>query len=147
VAVKLGFGAGIAQGYATLGHCGDIRDVDYLTFQDRPSYPAAAVHPMGVVSDERFEPRRKTKVRREVTDLAVASRERGHLRIAELRCAFAERIEHRLQVEGRTADDLQYIACCGLVFERFLKVTTTLAQFAQEPGVLHCDDRLGREIL
>src|SRR5215469_354194 len=35
----------------------------------------------------------------------------------------------------------------GLVFEGFFKVGGALTQFAQEPRVLHCDDRLCGEIL
>jgi len=60
---------------------------------------------------------------------------------------FCDGVEHRFQVEGRPADDLQHIASRGLVFERFFEVRGTLTQFAEQPRVVHSDDRLRREIL
>src|SRR5207237_3374933 len=57
------------------------------------------------------------------------------------------RVEHRLQVESRAADDLQHITRRGLIFERLLEIARALTQFIQEPRVFHCDDRLGCEVL
>jgi hypothetical protein len=44
-------------------------------------------------------------------------------------------------------NDLEDFAGCSLVFERFFEVTCAFAQFAEEPCVLHRDDRLRSEIL
>ena len=67
--------------------------------------------------------------------------------IAQPRCGFDQRVEHRLQIEGRAADDLEHVAGRGLVFERFFEIAGALAQFAEQPRVLHRDDRLRREVL
>jgi hypothetical protein len=40
---------------------------------------------------------------------------------------FDQRVQHRLQIEGRAADDLQDIACRSLVFERFFEIARALA--------------------
>src|SRR5579863_1612556 len=58
-----------------------------------------------------------------------------------------QRVENWLQVEGRTADDLQHVAGRSLVLERLLKITGARAQFAQKPRVLHGDHGLRGEIL
>jgi hypothetical protein len=60
---------------------------------------------------------------------------------------FRNGVEHRLQIKGRAADRLQHVAGRGLVFERFLKVASALAQFAEQPRILHRDHGLRREVL
>jgi len=54
--------------------------------------------------------------------------------------SFGQVLQHRIEVERRSADDLQHIAGRGLLLQR-------LAPLSQEPRVLHCDDRLRREVL
>src|SRR5262249_6745625 len=66
----------------------------------------------------------------------------SHLRIAQPRGGLDEGVEHWLQVEGRAADDLEHVAGRGLVFERFFEVARARLQFAEQPRVLHRDDRL-----
>src|SRR3984893_14508717 len=70
-----------------------------------------------------------------------------HLRTAQPRCGLDQCIQHRLQIECRAADDLEHIARRGLVFERFFEIARALAQFVEQPCILHCDDRLRREAL
>ena len=43
---------------------------------------------------------------------------------------------------SRAADDLEHVAGCGLIFERFLELARAGLQFAKQPRVLHRDDRL-----
>src|SRR5690349_21839569 len=50
--------------------------------------------------------------------------------------------EHGDQLGVWPADDLQHIAGRGLVFERLLEIPAALAQFAEQPCVLHRDDCL-----
>src|SRR6202035_5921230 len=52
---------------------------------------------------------------------------------------FGQRIEHCLQIEGRTADDLEHVGSGGLLLQR-------LPQFVEQPRVLDGDDGLGGEI-
>ena len=79
--------------------------------------------------------------------LAVAAVDRAVSGVAEPGGRFGEGVEHRLQVEGRAADDLEHVAGRGLVFERLLEVAGALAQFVEQPRVLHRDHRLGGEVL
>ena len=51
-----------------------------------------------------------------------------------------ECIEHRLQIEGRAADDLEHVGGGGLLLQQ------TLAQLVEQPRVLDGDDGLGCEV-
>ena len=48
---------------------------------------------------------------------------------------FHQRIEHRLQIEGRAADDLEHVGGRGLLLQGF-------TQFVEQSRVLDCDDGL-----
>jgi hypothetical protein len=58
-----------------------------------------------------------------------------------------ERIEHRLQIEGRATDDLEDVGGGSLLLKGFAEVIGTLPQFLEQPCVLDSDDRLVGEIL
>jgi hypothetical protein len=74
-------------------------------------------------------------------DLVPVDRpQNAELRLAALHCLFQHRIENRLKVAGRRIDDAQHFRRRGLLVER-------LARLGQQPRVLHCDDRLRREVL
>src|SRR6516225_9124356 len=71
----------------------------------------------------------------------------GIVGLAQPRGGLHEGVEYWLQVESRSADDLEHVARRGLVFERLLQITGALSQFAEQPRIFHCNDRLGSEIL
>src|ERR1700730_4816730 len=78
--------------------------------------------------------------RRDITiDLACSQGDAGVVSAAKASSSLDNSIQHRLQIEGRAADDLQYIAGRGLVFERFLEIARALAQLAKKPRVLDRD--------
>src|SRR5262245_2096097 len=60
--------------------------------------------------------------------------------IAQSRRRFHQRVEHRLQIEGRAADDLEHVGSGGLLLQRF-------PQLVEQPGILYRDDGLSREVL
>ena len=69
---------------------------------------------------------------------------RGRSRIAACRPRIAgrrlhQRVEHRLQIEGRAADDLEHVGGGGLLLQRF-------AQLVEQPRVLDGDDGLSGEV-
>ena len=51
-----------------------------------------------------------------------------------------QRVEHRLQIERRAADDLEHVGGGGLLLERF-------AQLVEQARVLDGDDGLRGEVL
>ena len=62
------------------------------------------------------------------------------VRLAQPRRRLDQRVEHRLQIEGRAADDLEHVGGGGLLLQRF-------AQLVEQAGVLDGDDGLVGEIL
>ncbi len=60
--------------------------------------------------------------------------------LAKSRSRLHQRIEHRLQIERRAADDLEHVGGGGLLLQRF-------AQLTEQPRVLDGDDGLGGEVL
>ena len=60
--------------------------------------------------------------------------------LAQARRRFDQRVEHRLQIEGRAADDLEHVGGGGLLLQRF-------AQLVEQARVLDGDDGLGGEVL
>src|SRR6516225_2238775 len=63
----------------------------------------------------------------------------GHIRLAQPRGRLDQRVEHRLQIEGRAADDLEHVGGGSLLLQR-------LAQLVEQAGVLDSDDGLTGEI-
>ena len=70
----------------------------------------------------------------------------AHIRLAQPRRRFDQRIEHRLQIEGRAADDLEHVGGGGLLLQD-CQIVGALAQLVEQPRVLDGDDRLGGEVL
>jgi hypothetical protein len=64
----------------------------------------------------------------------------AHIRIAKPGRRLDQRVKYRLQIEGRSADDLEHIGGRGLLLQR-------LAQLIEQAGVLDRDDGLGGERL
>src|SRR5262249_50058417 len=64
---------------------------------------------------------------------------RAPLRLTKSGSRFDQRLQHRLEVEGRAADDLEHIGSGGLLLQR-------LPQLAEQPRVLDGDDGLAREV-
>src|SRR6516162_1162035 len=64
---------------------------------------------------------------------------------ANARRILQYRLEHRLKLARRRTDDLQYLRCRRLLFQRFGEIGSTLSQFVEQPGVFDGDDRLGGE--
>src|SRR5262245_25634420 len=76
----------------------------------------------------RYRPVPNTAVKVDEAELAVAQAQR----------ALEDRLEHRLEVGRRTADDAQDLAARRLLLQR-------LPGFIEQPRVLDRDDRLARE--
>jgi len=64
----------------------------------------------------------------------------SNIRPAQTGRRFDQRIEYALQIERRTADDLEHFGGGSLLLQR-------LAQLVEQACVLDGDDRLGGEVL
>src|SRR6516162_7220097 len=92
---------------------------------------------LGWQSEDGYAPERVPLTTEKVAEIGTA----------QSRCGFDQRVEHRLQIECRAADNLKHVTGRGLAFERLLEIAGTGAQFAEQPRVLHRDDRLLGKIL
>ena len=72
--------------------------------------------------------------------------DRRHVGLAESGGRLNKCIQHRLQIEGRAADDLEHVGGGGLLLQRFSHVVGALAQLVEQSGVLDGDDGLGGEV-
>src|SRR6516162_2954842 len=70
---------------------------------------------------------------------AFLTSDRRDIRLTKSGGRLDQRVEHRLQVEGRAANDLEHVGGGGLLLERF-------AQLVEQAGVLDGDDGLAREV-
>src|SRR5215831_3905017 len=78
----------------------------------------------------------------EVESFARRSTYGNRVRLAKARRRLDQPVQHRLQVEGGPADDLEHVGGRGLLLQRFAQVGRALAQFPQQSCVLNCDHRL-----
>ncbi len=63
-------------------------------------------------------------------------------RCAELRRGIDQRVEHRLQIERRAADDLQHVGGRGLLLQRLGQIARARLHLVEQPRVLDRDHRL-----
>jgi hypothetical protein len=73
-----------------------------------------------------------------VEDAVDLTGDRAAVGVAELRRRCDEGVQHRLQVEGRAADRLQYVGGRRLLLERF-------PELIRQPRISYGDHRLARE--
>jgi hypothetical protein len=66
--------------------------------------------------------------------------------VAEQRGRLHQRIEHRLQIEGRAADHLERVGGGGLLLQRLTQIVRALAQLVEQADILDGDDGLRGEV-
>jgi hypothetical protein len=72
--------------------------------------------------------------------ISLVYRQSAKRGFAEAKRLIESRVEHGGKIAGRAVDDLQHLGGRSLLLQ-------SLARLGQEPRVLHCNDRLRREIL
>jgi len=83
----------------------------------------------------------------ETKDLAVSLENERVCGIAQTCRRLDKGIKHHLQVERRSADNLEHVGGCRLLLQRFAQIIRALPQLIEKPCVLDGDDGLGGEIL
>ena len=121
----------------------DVRNLFDGPVENRPGRGASApgrhrigvarcLHPSG----------RKPVVGHEMQKRAVKLIDLAELRFAEARRALCDRLENRLRIRRRLADDAQDLARRRLLLECLGDVAIACLQFREQANVLDCDDRL-----
>ena len=126
---------------------GEVRDMHDPAFERHPSGDAVATGDNGSLAQDRPILGLYSVVGHSAVDLALAYPDRARIVAAKPAGRFDHCVQHRLHIGGRAADDVEHVAGRGLVFERFFEVTRAGLQFAEQPRVLHRDDRLRRKVL
>src|SRR5262245_19624788 len=67
------------------------------------------------------------------------------IRAAKACRRLGERVEHRLQIESRAADDLEHVGGGSLLLQRFGELARACLRVIEQPHVLDRDRRLVRE--
>jgi hypothetical protein len=102
--------------------------------RDRPSGEGG-----GMGCEERMLIRSQAKAGHYRVPLAVPLTNMPKISLAKGHRRLNKRVEHCLQVECRSADDLEDLGCCGLLPQR-------LAQLVEQASVLNRNDSLSSEI-
>ena len=108
---------------------GKIGDMDDLACSRSSSCDRPISRPVAPLSNEGIGLGREPEASRRSINLSFPAKNHRLVRTTEAYRGCDERIENWLQIDGRTADDLQHIAGRGLVFERLFELVRTFAQF------------------
>ncbi len=125
----------------------DIGNVNGLTCAERTREAGVVISVEPAASHELIEFRREAKAGDKGIVIIHAAVDARAVRLAQSCRRCGQRVENRLQVEGRAADDLEHVGGGCLLLQRFRKVVGAPAQFAQQPRVLDGDHRLRGEVL
>src|SRR5262245_33986419 len=114
--------------------------MDHPTFQQGPSSrrPTSPLDRHGL--DIFDELRRVTVSLREEEHSILLPTYRGVVGLTKAAGRFNERLQYRLEIEGRAADNFQHVGGGGLLLQR-------LSQLVEQTRVLDCNHRLRGEVL
>src|SRR5262249_1707724 len=106
------------------------------------------VRSLGIYFDNAVEDfGREIVVRRVVKKVAIVPPDHAEASVAQSRGAFAYRIENRLGISRRPTNDVEHLAGCHLMFERFGKIARARLYLVKQTRVLYRDNRLVGESL
>src|SRR5215471_7757434 len=110
--------------------------MDHPTFQQGPSRRRPASSLDGHSLDIFDEVGRVTVSLREEEHPVLLPRYRGVVGAAKTASRFNERLQHRLEVEGRTADDLEHVGSSSLLPERIAQLLRARLHLLEQARVL-----------
>src|SRR6516225_5271323 len=87
-----------------------------------------------VASDEINVFRRSVVESDPVIGVALSCEDDASLRLAQPRRRFNEGVQHRLQIEGRLADDFEHFGSGGLLLESLVQLAGATVELLQEIG-------------
>src|ERR1700730_11478240 len=112
-----------------------VDDVNNLRSLDDSGDRVVRTWLMRALLEELGEGGRVVEIRDESHHSMLEPPQRPKMRAADAGSILQHRSEHRLQLAGRSADDLEHVGGRGLLLERF-------AQLVEQPRVLYGDDGL-----
>ena len=123
-----------------------VGDVHHPTLKRASSRDAAAfegnVMSLQIVPEPRVRFGGVTEAGRKAKKVALALEQPCMIGVTEPCRGFDQCIEHRLQIERRTADDLEHICGRGLLLQKFRQVFRARLHFIEQPHVFDGDHGL-----
>ena len=116
--------------------------MDRPTLQHHPAADRAAVGREGMSEDEFLCLRRKATRRDQVIFIVSPPEHHCLVGAAEARHRLHQRVENRLEVDGRAADDLEHIGGRSLLLQRLTQVVGACPHLVEQPYILNCDHSL-----
>src|SRR5499433_4624328 len=116
--------------------------MDHPTFQQGPSSRRPASSLDGHSLDIFDELRRVTVSLREEEHPVLLASYRGVVGVTKAASRFNERLQYRLEIEGRAADNLEHVGSCSLLLQRLGKFGRACLHLFEQPHVLDSDHRL-----
>src|SRR6516165_1353739 len=132
---KVRFAPILRTGESYSGSAQYIRNVNRLAFQQRPTCDCVAARSNREPLERLFMLGRERERRGNPIDVSARPPDIGTFGFAQPCRRFNQRIEHRLQIECRAADDLEHVGGGGLLLQR-------LAQLVEQAGIFDGDDGL-----
>ena len=96
--------------------------------------------------DELLRLRRKAALRDHLKDVVLPAVHHRLVGAAEAGHCLHESVEHRLEVNGGVADDLEHVGGRRLLLEGFLQIAALGLYVMEQPRVLDSNDGLSGEI-
>src|SRR5262245_59208254 len=117
----------------------NVRDLDDASVENCPPCHVPAIDFQRVILHELYHFGGVSEEAQCLISVTPLPGDDPHVCVAQLGRRLYQGVEHRLQIECRTADDLEHVGGGGLLLQRF-------AQLVQQSGVFNRDDGLAGEV-
>src|SRR5262245_48119301 len=120
-----------------------VGEVSYLTIHHGTPGRSRAVWPRWIRLEKLIQDfGRKIVGRRNLQKFAVVHPDNAEYGFAQARGTLNNRIEHRLSIGRRPADDVEHLARRGLMFKSFGQIARARLNLLEQPYVLDRNNRL-----
>ena len=124
---------GLAESELRIGK--DVRNVDNTAFEQCAPGNRTSIGQNRPGLNVVHECRRKLVIGGPIVLSVSGSHDAGHIGITEFRRKLGQRVENCMQIERRSADDLQDVGRCGLLLQQ-------VTQFVEQPCIFDGNDGL-----
>jgi hypothetical protein len=125
--------------------CFGVHDMNGLALEYDPTGDRTAIRPERMLFHVLLLLRGEAVARDMMVGAVLGEPDGSPIRAAKACRRLGERVEHRLQIEGRAADDLEHVGRGSLLLQRFGELARACLHVVEQPHVLDRDRRLVRE--
>src|SRR4029079_17170051 len=129
------------------GFCQHVMDMNDVSPDQNSSREGGIARPESEALQEFFLFGRQPPICGQAEAVIFRLKDDPLIRLAQLRSRLDKSVQHGLQIERRTADDLEHVGGCSLLLQRFGKIVGALAKFVEQARILDGDYGLRCELL